>query len=100
MRCTIVLEFQDDEVGHPRRIELMHLHRNLMSPSPGDVGLTLAEGKMLLMAAQQQFVDAQIERYCEETRACRQCGHVRRMHDGKRSQMKTIFGDVNYCRDR
>ena len=66
MRCTIVFEFQDDEVDrHPQRIELMRIHRNMLSPSLGDVGLTLAEGKMLIMAAQQQFVDAQIERYCE-----------------------------------
>ncbi len=77
MRCTIVLEFQDDKGGRdPQRIVLIRFHRNMLSPSPGDVGLTLAEGKMLLIAAQQQFVDAQIERYCEETRACHQCGRV------------------------
>jgi hypothetical protein len=59
VRCTIVLEFQDYKGGRdPQRIELMRLHRNMLSPSPGDVGLTLAEGKMLLMAAQQQLTDA------------------------------------------
>ena len=101
MRCTIVLEFQDDEEQQPvRRVELMCLHRESANPLAGDVGLTLEEGKTLLFATQQQFVEIQLAEFCVGRRACQHCGAPRRVHDGHCSELKTVFGSVFYCRDR
>ncbi|MGI9024631.1 MAG: ISKra4 family transposase [Burkholderiaceae bacterium] len=101
MRCSIVLEFQDDGAGRPqRRVALMCLHRDSADPLPGDVGLTLVEGKALLFAIQQQFVEVQIEQFCARRRTCEHCGIPRRLHDGRCSELKTVFGSVFFCRDR
>lgn len=101
MRCTVVLEFDADDAAQPsRRIELMRFHRNMASPPPGDVGLTLEEGKTVLLAVQQEFVVEQIARFCEPRRACPHCQTRRRLHDGHCSEVKTIFGNVSYCCDR
>ncbi|AGW90234.1 MULTISPECIES: ISKra4 family transposase [Cupriavidus] len=99
MRCTIVLEFDDGEATAVKRVELMRFHR-ADSGEPGDVGLSLAEGKSLVNSVQQEFVVEQIDRYCALQRACKACGALRRVHDGHSSELKTTLGKVYYCRDR
>ncbi|MBN3831916.1 hypothetical protein [Burkholderia sp. Ac-20344] len=74
MRCTIVLEFDNGDGSVVKRAEVMRFHRAAGEQAPGDVGLTLAEGKSLLNCVQQQFVVEQIERYCASRRSCADCG--------------------------
>jgi hypothetical protein len=81
MRCTVVLEFDNGEGAVVSRVETMRLHRDTAGPSTGDVGISLTEGKTLLQTVQQEFVVAQLARYCEEQRICRACGALRRLHD-------------------
>src|ERR1700694_745217 len=61
-----------------RRVELTRLYRDVADPKPGDVGLSLAEGKTLLQTVQQEFAMAQIQQFCELRRTCRACGAARR----------------------
>ena len=35
MRCTLVLEFESDAGGPPRRVEALRLHRDTNTPSKG-----------------------------------------------------------------
>jgi len=74
MRCTIVLEFDNGDGTVVKRAEVMRFHRAAGEQAPGDVGLSLAEGKSLLNCVQQQFVVEQIERYCASRRSCADCG--------------------------
>lgn len=45
MRCTIVLDFDNGDGRVVKRVEVMRFHRAVEEQTPGDVGLSLAEGK-------------------------------------------------------
>jgi hypothetical protein len=100
MRCTIVLQFDNGDGSMAKRVELIRFHRAVEEQTPGDVGLSLAEGKSLLNCVQQEFVAEQIERFCASRRFCGGCGVLRRPHDSHCSQLKTTLGKVFYCRER
>jgi hypothetical protein len=100
MRCTIVLEFDNGDGSVGKRVEVMRFHRPVEDQTPGDVGLSLAEGKSLLNCVQQEFVVEQIERFCASRRSCVDCGVQRRLHDSHCSELKTALGKVFYCRER
>jgi hypothetical protein len=74
MRCTIVLEFENGDESLAKRVEIMRFHRPIEDQTPGDVGLSLAEGKSLLNCVQQEFVGEQIERFYASRRSCVECG--------------------------
>ena len=78
MRCTVVLEFDGGDAASVSRVKLVRLHRDTANPIPGDVGLSLAEGKTVIEAVQQEFVVAQLGQFCERLRTCQGCGAVRR----------------------
>jgi hypothetical protein len=100
MRCAIVLEFDNGDGSVGKRVEVMRFHRPVEDQTPGDVGLSLAEGKSLLNCVQQEFVVGQIERFCASRRSCVGCGLQRRLHDSHCSELKTPLGKVFYCRER
>ncbi|MFM0291535.1 MULTISPECIES: ISKra4 family transposase [Paraburkholderia] len=100
MRCTIALEFDNGDGSVVKRVEVMRLHRPIDDQTPGDVGLSLSEGKSLLNCVQQEFVVEQIERFCASHRSCVDCGVQRRLHDSHCSELKTAPGKVYYCRER
>lgn len=87
MRCTIVLESDDGDGSAIKRVEHTRFHRLIEDQTPGDVGLSLAEGKSLLNCVQQEFVVEQIERFCASRRSCLVCGVQRRLHDSYCSEM-------------
>lgn len=99
MRCTLVLEF-DAKDAQPRRVELLNLHRDTGSPTEGDIGLTLAEAKTVLLSIQQEVVAEQLARYCAARRSCSCCNAVRRLHDSRCSELCTVLGRVSYVRER
>ena len=100
MRCTLVLEFDSAKGEQPRRVEVLHLHRNTEVPVEGDVGLTLAEAKTVLLSVQQDFVDEQLYRYCTARRACHRCGAIRKLHDSHCSEVCTVISRVDGVRER
>jgi len=53
--------------------------------SPWTVGLTLAEGKLVLAGLQHHLVQAQTEDHCCRRRRCQRCGAPRPIKD-KRSR--------------
>jgi hypothetical protein len=73
VRCTIVLEFDNGGGSVVKRVEVMWFHRSTEDQTPGDVGLSLAEGKSLLNCVQQEFVVEQFERFCASRIACVGC---------------------------
>jgi hypothetical protein len=54
MRCTIVLEFDNGDGSVGKRVEVMRFYKTVEDQTPGDVGLSLAEGKSLLNCVQQE----------------------------------------------
>jgi hypothetical protein len=100
MRCTLVLEFDSDAGEPPRRVEALRLHRDTDNPNEGDVGLTLAEAKTVLLTIQQEFVGEQLNQYCAARRTCLRCRVVRKLHDSHCSEVCTVIGRVSYVRER
>ena len=58
------------------------------------LGLTLAEGKLLLAALQQQIVAAQARGHAVRRPNCRSCGAVCRVKDYRDHAVATLFGQV------
>lgn len=87
MRCTVVVEFDGQPGESPRRVKLLRLHRDDTNPSPGDIGLTLAEAKTAMSAFQQEFVVEQIGGFYRRRRKCERCNTTCRLHDGRCSRV-------------
>lgn len=97
---VVVVEFDAERGGLPRRVELLRLHRDDTSPTAGDIGLTLDEAKSALSALQQEFVVKQIGQFCSRRRKCERCGTTRRLHDSRCSHVATVLGRAYYVRER
>jgi hypothetical protein len=59
-----------------------------------NLGLTLAEGKLLLAALQQEIVAAQARDHAARRPDCRRCGEVCRVKDYRDHAVATLFGQV------
>src|SRR3954465_2482856 len=59
-----------------------------------NLGLTLAEGKRLLAALQQEIVAAQARDHAVRRPDCRRCGEVCRVKDYRDHAIATLFGQV------
>ena len=68
--------------------------------SPGTVGLTLAEGKLVLAGLQQHLVRAQTEDHCFRRRRCQRCGATRPIKDKRSRRLLSLFGTVNVSAPR
>lgn len=68
--------------------------------SPGTIGLTLAEGKLVLAGLQQRLVEAQTGDHCRRRRRCQRCGASRPMKDRRSRRLVTLFGTVNVSAPR
>lgn len=93
MRMLMTLEFADAGVktGSQR---VFVLQRNAGLTEPGDIGLTLAEGKQLLECVQHELVAAQAEEIVARARICTRCGRRLAMKDIERRRVHTLFGRV------
>ena len=68
--------------------------------SPGTVGLTLAEGKLVLAGLQHHLVQAQTEDHCCRRRRCQRCGVPRPIKDKRSRRLLSLFGAVNVSAPR
>jgi hypothetical protein len=59
-----------------------------------DLGLSLAEGKALLAAAQHRIIEAQVDCWLEKHRHCAVCGRRLRCKGSYPITFRTLFGDV------
>jgi hypothetical protein len=64
------------------------------SPSVGDLGLTLAEGRALLAKLQSILVSQQIASWMASQVSCCHCGSVLAHKDSRSIVMRTVFGKV------
>ena len=65
--------------------------------SPGTVGLTLAQGKLMLAGLQHHLVQAQTEDHC---RRRRRCGAPRPIKDKRSRRLSSLFGTVKVSAPR
>lgn len=80
--------------GETRCTEVMEISRSDGISDIANLGLTLAEAKLLLSGAQQAIVTAQTEDHAAQRPACPHCGGVRRVKDDRQHAVATLFGQA------
>src|SRR5947209_6044571 len=80
--------------GEQPSIDVATLHRADDLVEIAHLGLTLAEGKRLLAALQQQMVAAQARDHAVQRPDCRRCGEVCRVKDYRDHAIATLFGQA------
>jgi hypothetical protein len=68
--------------------------------SPRSVGLTLAEGKLVLAGLQHHLVQAQTDDHCRRRRRCQRCGTPRPIKDKRSRRLVSLFGTMNVSAPR
>lgn len=60
----------------------------------GDIGLSIEEGKAVLLGIQQKVVAAQCEAFCIERARCTCCDRKLRSKGRRQIRYRTVFGDI------
>jgi len=98
MRVRVLLQITTDD-GAPGDIEeIASLGKS--ADHAEDLGLSLAESKVLLSAAQQRIVEAQTKSWTEGRRRCEFCSRRRRSKGSYPIIFHTLFGDVRLASPR
>ena len=98
MRVKILLQITTDD-GEPAGAEEIASFGKSVKQAE-DLGLSLAESKMLLAAAQQRIVEAQTKNWIEAQRCCEVCSRRRRSKGSYPIIFHTLFGDVKLASPR
>jgi len=64
------------------------------------LGLSLAEGKVILAGVQHVLVTAQADAHCRHRRRCSHCGAARPLKDHRSRRLVSLFGTVEVCAPR
>jgi hypothetical protein len=98
MRVKILLQITDDD-GAPGGAEEIATFGKSVERAE-DLGLSLAESKVLLAATQQRIVEAQTKSWIEGRRCCEVCSRRRRSKGSYPIVFCTLFGDVRLASPR
>lgn len=80
--------------GEMRSHEICTLDRRTVDTLEEDLGLCLAEAKLLLTEIQRALLQDQVEEISEIARVCRFCGTYLPVHDRRQRRIDTLFGRV------
>ena len=87
VRIQVVIEAED---GESEKVEeIVRLERGTLRQE--ELGLTLAEAKVLLHGMQQAIVTEQIAKYLEEFKTCPHCGAPRTRKGQHPIAYRTVF---------
>ena len=96
VRIQVVIEAED---GESEKVEeIVRLERGTLRQE--ELGLTLAEAKVLLHGMQQAIVTEQIAKYLEEFKTCPHCGAPRTRKGQHPIAYRTVFGKLNIVSPR
>jgi hypothetical protein len=94
MRWRILIELTGAD-GSVRLDEVSGGGRPVDPLADSPIGLTLAEGKAMLAAAQARLVEAQAAAYCAARRQCGHCRDARPLKGWRRRRLVTLFGTID-----
>jgi hypothetical protein len=80
--------------GEERCAEVMEISRPDSLDDIADLGLTLADARLVLAGVQREIVAAQARVHAVHRPACRSCGAACRMKDYRQHAIATLFGQV------
>ena len=91
MKMIIEAHLVDDE-GQTERVQLAAINRELTTDP---LGMSLAEGKAVLAAAQQYLVARQCQSIASAHAHCERCEAMLGLKGWHRRQIRTVFGAIN-----
>lgn len=80
--------------GERRGHDISILERSLTEASAEELGLSLAEGKVILREIQRAVLQDQVEEITEIERVCQTCQTYLPIHDHRSRRIDTLFGRV------
>ena len=80
--------------GEKQSADIMNINRPDDLSDIANLGLSLAEGKLLLAGLQQEIVAAQAKGHAVRRPDCESCGEVCRVKDYRDRAVATLFGQV------
>ena len=80
--------------GERRVNEVGVFDRSSPEATAENLGLSLAEGKLILKEIQRVVLQDQVEKMCEIERVCRTCQTYLPIHDRRSRRIDTLFGRV------
>lgn len=92
MRIAILLQITGDDGAVVPIEEIAAFDK--ATERPEDLGLSTAEAKALLAAAQYRTVRAQVAEWSQRHRCCETCGERRRVKGSYPTTFRTLYGDV------
>lgn len=92
MRFSILLQITDDDGAIGPAEELTAFEKAIERPE--DLGLSIAEGKVMLAAIQARTILAQAKTWSQRRRYCSACGRRRRSKGSYPLVFRTLYGDV------
>jgi hypothetical protein len=98
MLVKILLQIMDDDGAPVGAEEIASFGKRVERAE--DLGLSLAESKVLLAAAQQQIVEAQTKSWIDGRRCCDVCRRRRRSKGSSTIVFHTLFGEVRLASPR
>jgi len=93
MQWTVRLETRTS-AGEVTTTELVTFSRPRVVSTLAEIGLVLAETKMLLARVQASMLYGQVAAYAAHHRACAACGVLQPLKDRRRRRLQTLFGTV------
>ena len=93
MQWRIMLELAGPD-GTPQMHEVGAGERSPTGHAAATLGLSLAEGKVILAALQRSLVAAQVDEHCRNRRCCDRCGAQRPLRDLRPRRLTSLFGVV------
>jgi hypothetical protein len=98
MRVRILVQITADDGAAGAAEEIAAFEK--ITERPEDLGLSIAEGKALMEAAQQRVAAAQVASWTERHRCCETCGARRHSKGSYPVVFLTLYGDVRLCSPR
>ena len=81
--------------GSEDAVQLATFRRPVDGATAADFGLSVAEGRQLLVALQRTVAQGQIYAYDKRRRRCRHCGSYRRIKDWRPREFSTGLGEIH-----
>ena len=97
MRVSVLLRITDHD-GFETAEEIAAFEK--ATERAEDLGLSIAEGKAVMAAAQRRIVQAQVAAWTGRHRDCQACGARRRSKGGYPIVFSTLYGDVDIISPR
>jgi hypothetical protein len=92
MRVSVLFQITTDDGAAGGAMEVVIFEKD--TERREDLGLSIAEGKALMVAVQRQVVDSQVASWAERHRCCEAWGTRRRSKGSCPITFMTLYGDV------